>query len=58
MLRKFKDRVKLGVSPSTSVIDWNVDEPFPIKKKEDDDKIEPTLNPADLEDGDNAQKCI
>jgi hypothetical protein len=58
MLRKFKDRVKLGVSPSTKVIDWDVTKPFPepdlLDMKYDGDKIEPTFNPADLEDEEDA----
>ena len=63
MLRKFKDRVKLGVSPSATVEDWDYVPPkMAIKKKEDGitnlpydgDKVEPTFNPVDLEGDDNA----
>ena len=54
MLRKFKDRVKLGISPSATVIDWDVTQPFPTaginELKYDGDKVEPTFNPKDLEE--------
>ena len=55
MLRKFKDRVKLGISPSATVVDWDcMKEPFPesdlLELEYDGDKIEPTFNPSELED--------